>query len=395
MLQSQDSIESVDSKILKSENNRADFNKNIESKSDISIQKQGGKISDFEELDYSKEVSEILNSNDATNIESNKDSKNIESKSTTNKKLPNKPNIDITRTLNTESTKENKAIKKQVKEILKDSKTDSNIESKNEDEAQDITQMRQQNQKMEIYLKRRNDAIKDMNYVHERELMHTIKPEKLDSKTLQEGASSAKTQKEVESAHQKANFDDFKTHLFLGLHGGVTFSAVASNTHALPTINIKVGFQNFFGASAMQLGVRVYADNYVASNILLSLQNDPLTDFIDTTFTATNMNAELVFEVNVSKRIRFGLGAGFGVGYMTYHDEFWDTLNGFATNAGVITYLTLNNRNKIELGYKLFFYSYGDYITRKLENVVEKPYNLLNSDFAKPMVLSAGWVYVF
>lgn len=381
-LKAEDSIESS----LKPQDNRADFNNNMESKSN-SIQR--GNTKELEKLkDFSKEVEDILNTPPNTKMDS------IESKKDSKKITPKKPSVDITRTLKTENTKEDKEIKKQVQDILKDSK---NIESNelNDGSTKDITEIRQKNQKMDIYLQRRENALKDMNYVHERELMHTIKPEKLDSKTLQEGALSAKTQKQVQEAHDKADFDNFKTHLFLGLHGGITFSAVASNVHTLPTINIKVGFQNFFGSLARQYGVRVYADTNVASNILLSLKNDPLADFIDTTFTATNVNAELVFEVNISKRIRFGIGAGFGVGYMTYHDEFWDSLNGFASNAGVITYLTLNNRNKIELGYKLFFYSYGDYVTRKLENVVDKPYNLLNSDFAKPMVLSAGWVYVF
>lgn len=250
-------------------------------------------------------------------------------------------------------------------------------------------------QDMQIYMQRRDAAIKDMNYVHEREKMNTIMPKKLDSKTLQEGAMSAKTDKEIEAAHKKAEFDEFKTHLFLGIHGGITHTSVADNTHILPTANLKVGFQNFFSALSKQLGVRVYADLFVASNIFLGLENNPLVDFIDTTFIASNANIQAVYEVNISRHLRFGLGAGFGIGYMSYHDEYWDRLNGFASNIGVITYFSINNRHKIEFGYKVFFYAYGDYITRKLTDIVDKPYNILSSDFAKPMSLSAGWVYVF
>ena len=39
--------------------------------------------------------------------------------------------------------------------------------------------------------------------------------------------------------------------------------------------------------------------------------------------------------------------------------------------------------------------SYGSYVTRKLEGVAQNPVDIFSSDFAKPMNLSLGWVYVF
>lgn len=272
-----------------------------------------------------------------------------------------------------------------------------NIESKKNIESNEYfnEEFYQEKQNMQIYEKRRENAIKDMQYVQERELKHTIKKEKLDKNTLQKGINNAHTKKQEELAAQKVKIGEYNSNLYFGIQVGATFTSVADNTHILPTINIKFGYQDFLGISSRQFGLKIYGDAFIGSNILESFKNDPLLDFVDTTFSATNINAAVIFEVNVSKRIRFGLGAGFGIGYMTYHDAYWDILNGFSSNVSFETYLSFGNRNKIELAYKNFFYHYGNYVTRKLENVVNTPYNILSADFAKPMSLSIGWSYVF
>ncbi|RDU66357.1 hypothetical protein CQA53_03815 [Helicobacter didelphidarum] len=243
-------------------------------------------------------------------------------------------------------------------------------------------------------LQRRENITKDMNYVYEREQKHTIKPEKLSIESLQEGINNAQTETQKELAKNKILQSEYKSHFFLGLQLGVTFTSVANNIHSLPTINLKLGFQNFLGIASKQIGLKIYADTFVASNILSSLKNDPFADFVDTTFSATNINAEAIFEAPVAKFLRIGGGIGFGIGYMTYHDNYWDELNGFASNVSLLAYLSIKERHKVELGFKTFFYHYGSYITRKL-SVVETPNTILSAEFARPMSLNIGWTYVF
>ena len=242
----------------------------------------------------------------------------------------------------------------------------------------------------------RMQKVKDsMNEVYERENINTIKPRQLSVETLQIGINDARNKEERKHAIDKVEHSEYKTQLFIGIQIGSTFAAVADNVNVLPTLNLKLGFQNFLGIASKQVGLKIYLDTFIASNILSSLKNDPYADFIDSSFSATNVNAEVMYEVPISHIMRFGVGCGFGVGYMTYHDKYWDKLNGFASNVSLLTYLSFYDRHKIELGFKTFFYHYGSYITRKLEGVVQDPSGLYSSDFAKPMNLSLGWIYVF
>lgn len=241
-------------------------------------------------------------------------------------------------------------------------------------------------------MQRVNDS---MNEVYERENINTVEPKQSSVETLQIGIDDAKNKLERERAIDKVEHSEYKTQLFFGIQIGSTFAAVADNVNILPTLNLKLGFQNFLGIASKQVGLKIYLDTFIASNILSSFKNDPYADFVDSSFSATNINAEVMYEIPVAKNMRFGVGGGFGVGYMTYHDKYWDKLNGFASNVSLLTYLSFYDKHKIELGFKTFFYHYGNYITRKLDVVVQNPSDIYSSDFAKPMSLSLGWVYVF
>lgn len=242
----------------------------------------------------------------------------------------------------------------------------------------------------------RMQQVKDsINEVYERENINTIEPNQSSLETLQIGINDARNKEDRKHAIDKVEHSEYKTQLFIGIQIGSTFAAVADNVNVLPTINLKLGFQNFLGIASKQVGLKIYLDTFIASNILSSFKNDPYADFIDSSFSATNINAEVMYEIPISHILRFGVGCGFGVGYMTYNDKYWDKLNGFASNVTLLTYLSFYERHKIELGFKTFFYHYGSYVTRKLDGVVQDPSGLYSSDFAKPMNLSLGWVYVF
>lgn len=234
-----------------------------------------------------------------------------------------------------------------------------------------------------------------MQSVYEREKMNTIEPRQDSIESLRIGISDAKNSAERKHALEQIERSEYKTQLFFGVQLGSTFAAVADNVNVLPTLNLKLGFQNFLGIASKQVGLKIYFDTFLASNILFSLKNDPYADFIDSTFSATNVNAEVMYELPISQSVRFGVGGGFGVGYMTYHDKYWDKLNGFASNVSLLSYFSFHERHKVEMGFKSFFYHYGSYITRKLDGVVQDPSGLRSYDFAIPMNLSIGWIYVF
>ncbi len=236
------------------------------------------------------------------------------------------------------------------------------------------------------------DSIRE---VYEREKIYTLEPQNYSIEDLQIGISDAQNKAEREQARKKLESSEYKTQLFFGVQLGTTIAAVADNINVLPTLNLKVGFQNFLGISSKQVGLKIYLDTLVASNILSSLKNDPYADFIASTFSATNVNAEVMYEIPISKDMKFGVGTGFGVGYMTYSDKYWDKLNGFASNVALLTYISFYEKHKFELSFKTFIYHYGSYVTRKLEGVAQNPVDIFSSDFAKPMNLSLGWVYVF
>ncbi|MDY5185281.1 hypothetical protein [Helicobacter trogontum] len=242
----------------------------------------------------------------------------------------------------------------------------------------------------------RMQHVKDsMREVYERERIYTLEPQNYSVEDLQIGINDAQNKVQREQAKHKLENSEYKTQLFLGVQLGATFAAVADNVNVLPTINLKVGFQNFLGITSKQIGLKIYIDTLIASNILSSLKNDPYADFIASTFNAININAEVMYEFPISNDMKFGIGAGFGIGYMTYNDKYWDKLNGFASNITLLTYISFHEKHKLELGFKTFIYHYGSYITRKLNDVVQNPSNIFSSDFAKPMNLSLGWVYVF
>ncbi len=242
----------------------------------------------------------------------------------------------------------------------------------------------------------RMQHVKDsMQEVYEREQMHTIEPKQAPIETLQIGINDAQNQIERKHALDKIERSEYKTQLFFGMQIGSTFAAVADNVNVLPTLNLKLGFQNFLGIASKQVGLKIYLDAFIASNILSSLKNDPYVDFMHSSFSATNVNAEVMYEIPIAHSVRFGIGGGFGIGYMTYNDKYWDRLDGFASNISLLLYFSIYERHKIELGFKTFFYHYGSYITRKLDGVVQNPSELNSGDFAKPMNLGVGWIYVF
>lgn len=247
---------------------------------------------------------------------------------------------------------------------------------------------------LQTNIQRQQNAYRDMDYVYEREQKHTVQQEKLSRESLQEGIHDVRNVSEKEEAVDKVKHTEYKSHLFLGLHIGTTFTAVSNNVKVLPTLNLKMGFQNFLGIASKHIGLKIYADSVIASNIFESLNINSLIDFVDTTFTATNINAEVIFEMPISRHLRIGMGGGFGIGYMTYHDIYWDRLNGFASNLQLLAYISWKEKHSFEIGYKTFFYHYGSYVTRTL-NVVNTPHSILSSDFARPMSLSIGWTYVF
>ena len=284
------------------------------------------------------------------------------------------------------STKENK-----VEENNKKNSTQidrHNTEYFNEIEYKHNSRIKQSIERMQ--------HVKDsMREVYERENMYTIEPKNYSVKELQIGISDAQNKIQKKQATNKQESSEYKTQLFFGIQLGAIFAAVADNVNILPTINLKVGFQNFLGITSKQIGLQIYLDTFIASNILSSLKNDPYADFVASTFNATNINAEIMYELPISHSMKFGFGAGYGVGYMSYNDKYWDKLNGFASNISLLTYISFFDKHKLELGFKAFIYHYGSYVTRKLGGVVQEPNNIFSSDFAKPMNLSLGWVYVF
>ncbi len=272
---------------------------------------------------------------------------------------------------------------------------DSNIN--NDSNLQDkIDKFKQRyNTSINISIERMEKVKDSIQEVYERENKHTLKLEQNSIENLQIGVNDAKNQKEKEVALQKLNNSEYKTQLFLGLQIGSTFTAVLDNINVLPTINLKIGFQNFLGIASKNIGLKIYFDSFLASNVLSSLKNNPFVDFVDSSFSSTNINAEVMYEMPISSFLRFGFGGGFGVGYMTYKDAYWDKLNGFASNISLLFYFSFKDTHKLEIVAKTFFYHYGSYVTRKLDNVVQNPNNLYSSDFTQPINLSIGWVYVF
>lgn len=274
------------------------------------------------------------------------------------------------------------------------------IESKNNQDKDELKNIidpiqRQHTKTIQQQIERMQKVQDSMQQTYKRENIDTIKPKHEKIETLQIGIDDAKNKKEIKDSIEKIEYRKNATQLFFGMQIGSTFAAVADNVNILPTINLKLGFQNFLGIASRQVGLKIYFDAFVASNILSSFKNDPYADFIDSSFSATNFNAEVMYEISIQSSLRFGVGCGFGIGYMTYHDKYWDKLNGFASNLSLITYLSFYDRHKIELGFKTFFYHYGSYITRKLDNVVQDPSLLYSSNFAKPISLGLGWIYVF
>ncbi len=234
-----------------------------------------------------------------------------------------------------------------------------------------------------------------MQEVYEREAKNTIKPTQDSIENLQIGVSNVTSIKDKKIVKQRIKNNEYKTQLFAGVQIGSTFTAVSNSVNVLPTINLKIGFQNFLGIAKKQVGLKIYFDSFIASNVLSSLKNNPFTDFIDSSFNAVNLNAEVMYEFPISKYFRFGFSGGYGIGYMTYEDKYWDKLNGFASNISLSTYFSFKEVHKFELVLKSFFYHYGSYVTRKLDNVVQNPHSIYSADFTQPINLSIGWIYVF
>ncbi|RDU71971.1 hypothetical protein CQA66_05785 [Helicobacter aurati] len=236
------------------------------------------------------------------------------------------------------------------------------------------------------------DLLEHAKYIYQREQKNTIQPQKQSRESLQEGFDDAQDSTQQEISNETLSRKKYKSHLYLGVNGGVTFTAVTNNIQSLPTLSGNVGYQNFLGISTQQLGFRISANSLIASNIFESINVNAFEDFIDTTFSFIGVNAEIVYEVPIAKLWNYGITAGYGFGYMTYHDTFWDMLNGFSTSILASTYVSWREKHKIELSFRTFFYHYGTYIQRKLGNIT----TLIESEnFARPITIMLGWNYVF
>ena len=230
------------------------------------------------------------------------------------------------------------------------------------------------------------------DYVLEREKKNTVRPDKQAKEILQIGLDKASTKDQQELSKEILKSKHDKSHLYLGISAGITFSAVADNKHVLPTITGRIGYQNFLGISSQHIGFRITVDSFIASNIALGISATAFDDFIDTTFSFNGVSAEIVYEVPLSLRWRYAVSGGYGLGYMTYHDEYWDRMNGFSSNVLISSYLSWRDKHKIELGFRTFFYHYGSYIQRRLGSITSL---IQSSNFATPISLVLGWNYVF
>lgn len=238
----------------------------------------------------------------------------------------------------------------------------------------------------------KNNMKAHAKYIYEREQKNTQKPQKLSREDLQKGFDDAKTQEDIDNSSNAVVRRIYKSHLYGAIQTGVTFSAVDNNIKSLPTLSINVGYQNFLGVLSNQLGFRIFVDSLIATNILESLKTNSFDDFIDTTFSFVGLGVALLYEVPISGRWNYGISAGYGIGYMTYKDLFWDSLNGFSTNISLTNYFSYKEKYKIELGFKTFFYHYGTYIQRKLGNITTL---IESNNFARPICITIGVHYVF
>lgn len=244
----------------------------------------------------------------------------------------------------------------------------------------------------EIDGKEENSMKAHAKYIYEREQKNTQTPQKLSREELQRGFNNAKTQEEIDNSNNIVIRKAYKSHLYLAIQAGVTFSAVDSNINSLPTLSVNVGYQNFLGILSHQLGFRIFVDSLIATNALKSLKTSAFDDFVDTTFSFVGVGTALLYEVPINGRWNYGISAGYGIGYMTYEDLFWDSLNGFSTNISLTNYFSYKERYKIELGFKTFFYHYGIYVQRKLGNITTL---IESSNFARPVSIVMGFHYVF
>lgn len=224
-----------------------------------------------------------------------------------------------------------------------------------------------------------------IDYIKLRENINTLEPTNLDEKDFVTGLNK-KPQKDLISILNKS-ID--KSQVFISPSIGATYIK-SYRPYILPTLNVKIGYQDFIGAYNNDFGLRIYSDILIASNILESIQRNPLDEeFIESSLSIFSINIDSSYELNLSNSVRFGAGFGFGFGFMSYSDEYWDTLRGFSANALLNSYLLFNQSHKIDLGLRVFFYGLGKYITRHVDPLAS------HNNFINPINIMVGYSYVF
>ncbi|PAF49337.1 hypothetical protein BKH43_06710 [Helicobacter sp. 13S00401-1] len=229
------------------------------------------------------------------------------------------------------------------------------------------------------------------NYIKNRSLINTVAPDSSNQRYKLQGGLFSKYQDQNAIA-SNVDLGVSKTQVFIGILTGVTLTSVRDNKHTLPNINIKLGYQNFLGAYGNYFGIRVYVDNLYASNLLSRFFELPNLDgFVDTSLNLASINVDLMADIPLSKYVKGGLSAGYGIGYMQYSDEYWDSLKGLSANVNLEASLLLFDRHRISFRIGKIFYYYGSFVTRRLSVTSD----FRQADFASPLNIDLGYSYAF
>lgn len=228
---------------------------------------------------------------------------------------------------------------------------------------------------------------KEIEYIKLRENIDTKSPKNLKEIDFIDGLQKEDGKKHT-SGLLHTSID--KSQVFVSPSIGITYIN-SRESFMLPTMDIKMGYQDFLGAYNNNFGLRIYSDILIASNILNSISRSPLDEeFIDSSLSIFSVNTDFSYEISINSMMRFGLGSGFGFGFISYSDEYWDILRGFSSNAIAYIYFLFNSAHKLDVGLRVFFYGLGKYVTRKID-----AQSLIESNFINPTSVMIGYSYVF